>query len=188
MTRLTYIFCFIFIMFALPAIAQSDPAGTEVKQNTIIRRSGEPEAKPHDAGSVRFLATSPETKSAWSLVELVELPGYKTNIHRHNRTDEAFYVLEGIFTVYLNGKTHELPAGSYVFIPRGTPHAQGNRSKGPIRLLLTMTPGGFERSFEDRVELMRTMKPDDPDFRKKRVELRIKNGHDVEPLSEWIVQ
>ena len=187
MARLTFIFCFLIIGPALQAIAQSVPADSKERQSPIIRKANESEAKPHDAGSVRFLVTSQDTRSVWSLVELVELPGYKTNIHRHNRTDEAFYVLEGIFTVYLDGQTHELAAGSYVFIPRGTPHAQGNRGKNPVKLLLTMTPGGFERSFEDRVELMRTIKPDDPDFRKKRQELRIKKGHDVEPIREWIV-
>lgn len=188
MARLNCISCFLIIGSALQAIAQSTAPHPKQIQNTIIRKAGESEAKPHDADSVRFLATSSDTRSVWSLVELVELPGYKTNIHRHNRTDEAFYVLEGIFTVYVDGQTYDLTAGSYVFIPRRTTHTQGNRGKKPVKLLLTMTPGGFEKSFEDRVELMRTIKPDDPDFRKKRQELRIRKGHDVEPIREWIVQ
>ena len=154
----------------------------------IALKSNEPAELTYDAGTVRFLASSEETGGAWSLVELKEMPGYKTNLHRHNYTDEAFYVLEGVLTAKINDKTSEYPAGSYVLIPRGTPHAQGNRGKVPVKVLLTMTPGGFERSFKDRVELFKTVKPDDPDFRKKRKENATKGKYDVEFLSDWNTQ
>src|SRR5688572_17947719 len=116
------------------------------------------------------------------------MPGYKMNLHRHNSTDEGFYVLEGVLTVKINDKTSEYPAGSYVLIPRGTPHAQGNLGKVPVRLLLTITPSGFERSFKDRVELFKTIKPDHPDFRKKREENAKKGKYDVEFLEVWDTQ
>ena len=103
--------------------------------------------------------SSEETHGAWSLLELKEMPGYHTNLHRHNHTDEAFYVLEGVLTVNIGGSLSEYPAGSYVLIPRGTPHAQGNGANASARILLTMTPGGFERSFKDRVELSRRRSP-----------------------------
>jgi quercetin dioxygenase-like cupin family protein len=131
------------------------------------------------------LVLSEETNGAWSLVELREMPGYHTNLHRHNHTDEAFYVLDGVLTVNINGGISDYPAGSYVLIPRGTPHAQGNRGTVPARILLTMTPGGFERSFRDRVELFKTAKPTDPDFRQKRKENARRGNYDVEFLADW---
>lgn len=151
----------------------------------IALKSGEPAELAYDAGTMRMLASSEETHGAWSLVELKEVPGYHTNLHRHHHTDEAFYVVEGVLTVRLGDKTIDYPAGSYVLIPRGTPHAQGNRGKAPVRLLLTMTPGGFERSFVDRVELFKTVKPGDPDFRSRRDELTKKSQVDVERLATW---
>ncbi|MGI8732857.1 MAG: hypothetical protein ACR2LM_06100 [Pyrinomonadaceae bacterium] len=63
----------------------------------ITLKSGESEELVYDAGTVRFLASSEDTNGAWSLVQVKEMPGYKTNLHRHNTTDEAFYVLEGVF-------------------------------------------------------------------------------------------
>jgi quercetin dioxygenase-like cupin family protein len=131
------------------------------------------------------LTSSEDTNGAWSLLEVVEMPGYKTNLHRHNHTDEAFYVLQGELTTRINDMISEYPAGSYVLIPRGTPHAQGNRGRVPAKLLLAMTPGGFEQSFKDRVELFKTTKPDDPDFRKKRKENAVKGDYDVEFLADW---
>jgi len=152
---------------------------------TNLHRHNHTDEAFYDAGTVRFLASSGDTNGAWSLVELTEMPGYKTNLHRHNHTDEAFYVLEGVLTVRIDTTVSEYPAGSYVLIPRGTPHAQGNGGKVPVRILLAMTPGGFERSFKDRAELFKTAKPDEPDFRQKRKENAIKGNYDVEFLADW---
>ena len=154
----------------------------------VALKPGEPTELTYDAGTMRMLASSEDTNGAWSLVELKEMPGYHTNFHRHNYTDEAFYVIEGVLTVKINNKTLDYPASSYVLIPRGTPHAQGNRGKVPVRVLLTMTPGGFERSFLDRVELFKTVKPGDPDFRRMRDELTKKSKVDVERLALWELQ
>src|SRR4051794_38437214 len=109
----------------------------------VALKSGESDEVIYDAGTARFLASSEDTNGAWSLVELTEKPGYKTRLHRHNYTDETYYVLEGVLTAKIADKTYELPAGSYIVIPRGTPHAQGNLGKVPVKVLLTMTPGGF---------------------------------------------
>ncbi len=177
-----------FFSFERLAVAQTHPENDKNGPKMIALKTGEPAELAYDAGTLRMLASSEETKGAWSLVELKEMPGYHTNLHRHNHTDEAFYVMEGVLTVKINNKTIDYPAGSYVLIPRGTPHAQGNRGKVPVRVLLTMTPGGFEQSFTDRVELFRTVKPDDPDFRKKRKENAAKGKYDVEFLADWDTQ
>jgi quercetin dioxygenase-like cupin family protein len=173
---------------ASEAQTKPDAAVSEQDRNRpkiITLKPGEPTELAYDAGTIRMLASSEDTKGAWSLVELKELPGYHTNFHRHNYTDEAFYVIEGILTVRINDETSDYPAGSYVLIPQGTPHAQGNRGKLPVRVLLTMTPGGFERSFLERVTLFETVKPDDPDFRRRRDELTKKSKVDVERIAVW---
>ena len=172
------------------ANTQTQPQRTQAEQDKdrpklIAVKAGEPEELSYDAGTVRFLASSEDTHGAWSLVELKEMPGYHTNLHRQNHTDEAFYVMEGVLTVRINDTLSDYPAGSYVLIPRGTAHAQGNRGKLPARILLTMTPGGFERSFKDRVDLFKTAKPSDPDFRQKRKENAAKGNYDVEFLADW---
>jgi quercetin dioxygenase-like cupin family protein len=190
------ILCSVFFVSALfgsferLANTQTQPQRTLTEQDKdrpklIAVKAGEPDELSYDAGTVRFLVSSEDTHGAWSLVELKEMPGYHTNLHRHNHTDEAFYVMEGVLTVKINDTLSDYPAGSYVLIPRGTAHAQGNRGKVPARILLTMTPGGFERSFQDRVDLFKTAKPSDPDFRQKRKENAVKGNYDVEFLADW---
>ena len=180
----------VLVSFERLANAQTQPQRSQSEQDKdrpklIAVKGGEPDELSYDAGTVRFLASSEDTHGAWSLVELKEMPGYHTNLHRHNHTDEAFYVMEGVLTVKINDSLSDYPAGSYVLIPRGTAHAQGNRAKLPARILLTMTPGGFERSFKDRVDLFKTAKPSDPDFRQKRKENAVKGNYDVEFLADW---
>jgi quercetin dioxygenase-like cupin family protein len=158
------------------------------KPKIVALQSGEPDELTYDAGTARILASSEDTNGAWSLVQLTENPGYKTRLHRHNYTDETYYVLEGVLTAKIADKTYELPAGSYIVIPRGTPHAQGNLGKVPVKVLLTLTPGGFEKSFRDRAELIRTVKPDNPNFIKMREEMMKKGNYDREFLGDWDTQ
>jgi quercetin dioxygenase-like cupin family protein len=169
---------------------QTKSDNTQAKQDKpqpkiIALKSGEPDEFTYDAGTVKFLASSEDTNGAWSLVELTEKPGYKTRLHRHIYTDEAYYVLQGVLTAKIADKTYELPAGSYILIPHGTPHAQGNLGNVPVKVLLTMTPGGFEGSFKDRAELIKTVKPDDPNFIKMREQMMITRKYDREYLGDW---
>src|SRR2546423_10483450 len=158
------------------------------KPELVVRKPGEPEALAYDSGMARFLVNGEDTKGAFSLLELTEKPGRKTHWHRHNNWDESFYVLEGVLTAKVADKIYELPAGSYILIPRGTPHGQGNFGKVPVKLLLTIKPSGFEQVFKDRVELFKTVKPDNPEFPKKFDEIRRKNSQFIEVLGTWDYQ
>ena len=152
-----------------------------------MRPAGDAPELPYDAGTVRFLASSEETNGAWSMFEVKEMPGYKTAWHRHNERDEAFYILEGVLTMKIGDRVAEYPAGSYIVVPRGTPHGQGNFGNVPTRVLLTFTPGGFDEFFKDRVELFKITKPGAPEFLDKFNELRRKHSGHVEILGTWDV-
>jgi quercetin dioxygenase-like cupin family protein len=104
-------------------------------------------------GQVRILADKAVTGGGWAALERTEPSGTRTALHRHNRMDEAFYVVSGSFSVYLEGKLHQLSPGAFVFIPRGTPHAQGNSSANPVKLVSFFSPGGWEQSARDRAAL-----------------------------------
>lgn len=180
--------CVLFLGFQPFSESQTEPGTTlseldKNKPKIIILKPDQPDEITYDAGTARLLATGEDTGGAWSVVELKELPGYKTPFHRHNHMDEAYYVLEGVLTAKIADKTYELPVGSYIVIPRGTPHGQGNFGKTPVKVLLTMTPSGFEQSFKDRAESFRTVKPGHPEYEKNREEIRRK--YDTVKLGEW---
>ena len=84
-------------------------------------------------------------------------------------------------------RTLALPAGSYGFIPRRVPHAQGNRDKTPVTNILTVAPAGFEKSFRDRVDRFAQAKPGTPEWEKITAEMQRRaqaGGYAVERLSD----
>lgn len=106
-----------------------------------------------DAASHRFLgqhqtllARSEETGGTFALIEEVVQAGLEPPRHTHTHEDESFYVLDGQLEFSVGEDTHPASQGDFVFLPRGIPHAF--RLQTPTaRLLVFLTPGGFERLF-----------------------------------------
>jgi quercetin dioxygenase-like cupin family protein len=71
-----------------------------------------------------FKATAEQTGGQYSLIEQVARTGMATPLHVQPEDHESFYVLEGALTFYLQD-SQPIPAeaGSFVHIPKGTPHA-----------------------------------------------------------------
>jgi uncharacterized RmlC-like cupin family protein len=53
-------------------------------------------------------------------------------------------VVEGTARVLYGDKTFDATAGTVVSLARGIPHAWGNPTDTPLRLVITSTPGGVE--------------------------------------------
>ena len=90
---------------------------------------------------------------AYSLVEWVSEPGIPgTPLHTHRETDEAFYVLEGTFGFRAGERTFEGSTGAFVLLPKGLEHAYWNEGVIAAKMLITISPPGFERYFEELAE------------------------------------
>jgi mannose-6-phosphate isomerase-like protein (cupin superfamily) len=161
--------------------AQVAPAADPTAERALVHLPGEPAEEAYDNSKARFLVSRPD----WSLAELEEAAGYKTPLHRHAAWDESFYVLSGTLTVHVDGKTYELSPGAFLRVPRGSPHGQANFGDKPVRFLLNMQPGGFERHLKDRIALARTTPPEAPDFRARMDAIRRKNADLIEILGTW---
>lgn len=98
-------------------------------------------------GSVRMLADSAATGGRCTVFEAPIPPGDGPPLHRHEREDEMFYVLEGRFKIRLNEQTMIAEPGSFVCAPRGSLHAFKNIGTTPGRLYIVCTPGGIEEPF-----------------------------------------
>ena len=59
-----------------------------------------------------------------------------------------YYILEGDLRFKAYDRLFDAPAGSFMFIPRGTPHCFQNVGDVPARILVIFAPGGMERFFE----------------------------------------
>ncbi|MBC8107198.1 MAG: cupin domain-containing protein [Anaerolineae bacterium] len=67
-------------------------------------------------------------------------PMWIAPLHVHYHDDEAWYVLKGTLIMRVGSEDVEAPAGSAVFVPRGTPHTYRNPNPTLVRYLLVMTP------------------------------------------------
>ena len=88
-----------------------------------------------------------DTGGTYSVFEDWIPPGAGPPLHTHTREHESMYVLEGAVRAMLDDQTFDLEPGSLLHMPLGIPHAFKNVSDKPARLVLTYTPGGFERLF-----------------------------------------
>ncbi len=104
-------------------------------------------------GLYTFSATGEETGDAYTLCQVRGPGGLATPMHRHEREEEGFYVVEGEVTVYADDAEHRLGPGGFAFAPRGTAH--GFRLDSPqATLLLLISPGngGHEPMFREMGE------------------------------------
>jgi quercetin dioxygenase-like cupin family protein len=101
------------------------------------------------------MARDEQTGGALTVFESTPAPGEGPPLHRHAREDEVLYVLKGRLRVKLEETIHDAPAGSFVFLPRGVPHAWQNVGDAPANLLVLFAPGavGMEQFFERFAEL-----------------------------------
>ena len=68
-------------------------------------------------------------------------PGGFTEGHPiHYDFEQTYYVLSGTMTVFLDDTTYSVPAGSFVFIPRGMKHEHRNDGDEPMRFLTINVP------------------------------------------------
>jgi len=99
-------------------------------------------------GPLTFKVRGEQTAGALTAFENVIAPGDGPPLHRHAAEDEAWYVLAGELRFRLGEEIAAAPAGTFVFVPRGTPHCFKNMGAVPARILVLFTPSGMERFFD----------------------------------------
>ena len=131
-----------------------------IGQEMIIVRSGEGELIASVFGyDVIRKITAQQTSGAFSIVELMYPPGNFTPPHRHEKTDEVGYILEGELGFMVAEEDFRVGAGSFVVRPKGVPHAIWNITDRPARLLDIYTPAGMEAWYQELARLVGGSKP-----------------------------
>jgi quercetin dioxygenase-like cupin family protein len=116
---------------------------------TVALAPGEGETLVNPVGGhVIFKARGHQTGGRLTVLETVITAGDGPPLHVHVKDDEAVYVLEGEIDFRVGDELYHNRAGSFVFIPRGVPHTFQNVGTDDARMLLTFTPAGIERLFE----------------------------------------
>jgi quercetin dioxygenase-like cupin family protein len=103
---------------------------------------------------VRFMIDGEEADSRFSLVEHPMSPrALAAPLHRHTREDEYSYVIEGRVGALLGDEVLVGSPGDLIFKPRNQWHTFWNAGDEPARILEIISPAGFERFFDELVDL-----------------------------------
>jgi uncharacterized cupin superfamily protein len=131
-------------------------------------------------GEARILVDGKRSGGAWWLGHFREDPGFMTVLHLHHQADEQFFVLDGVLSLYLDGKWNDLDPGTIAVVPHGTPHAQGNTSERPVWFLGSGNPAGFEEFFPELDKLVSRLSPSHPNFAAELAKIQIR--YDTKPI------
>ncbi|HED36121.1 MAG TPA: cupin domain-containing protein [Gammaproteobacteria bacterium] len=75
-----------------------------------------------------------------SLAEAIVKPGEKTLLHRHNKSEELYYIIQGKGCMQLNEKTLHTETGDCICIPPGTAHCIENTGDTDLKILCCCSP------------------------------------------------
>ena len=95
--------------------------------------------------TITLLASASDTNGVLGAVEVASPSGAAPPLHVHHREDEAFYILEGEYTVFVGDEAIAGVPGTWVWGPRDVPHGYQVHSPRGRHLSLT-TPAASTRS------------------------------------------
>ena len=75
-----------------------------------------------------------------SLAEATLAPGQATQRHYHRRSEEIYFVLDGIGEMELDGERRRVVAGDAIAIPPGAWHELRAEGDSPLRILCCCAP------------------------------------------------
>jgi mannose-6-phosphate isomerase-like protein (cupin superfamily) len=119
------------------------------------------EGRPIDLGNFAMTvkASAEDTGGAFTLLEADEPPGFGPPLHVHTDAAEAFYVLDGLYRIFIEDDVFECPAGSFIFIPSSRRHGfrVGDVPSRKLNLYVSAAMIGY---FDELSALVATGDPD----------------------------
>ena len=85
-----------------------------------------------------------QTGGVYTLHEIRVSPNNGPPPHIHSREDESFFVLEGEVDFQVGDEKITAQPGTFIQGPRGIAHSFKNNTQLPARMLVLITPAGFE--------------------------------------------
>jgi mannose-6-phosphate isomerase-like protein (cupin superfamily) len=90
-----------------------------------------------------------DTHGIYSVWEIQVDPNSGPPLHKHSKEDEAFYVLEGIFSFSDGIEETKADKGQFIYLPRGKFHTFKNIDSMSGKLLVIINPPRFEGFFQE---------------------------------------
>jgi quercetin dioxygenase-like cupin family protein len=118
----------------------------------------------------------------YTLIEMEHPPNTGPALHIHSKAPEAYYVLDGQYSIRCTNETYQARPGDFVFIPKGLPH---NYHSGPQGgKVLVISPSGLEGYFKEVADILH--KQDNKISWNQEVEIAKRYGQEfLDNLNHW---
>ena len=134
----------------MSTLAPDRDTGDSLAAAPFVRAPGVPGHIARLGVTVNVLVRGSDTGGAWALVDYTMPPRFAgPAAHRHRIATEAFYAVEGVTMLEVDGREVRLEPGEVAVVPPGVTHRFWNASGEPVRHLVLLTPAGFERYFDE---------------------------------------
>ncbi len=134
------------------------------EQKTVVVHQGEGRSLPVGVSTVRLLALGSDTADRSSVEEIAVPAGFEgPPPHYHNKTNHAWYVVDGELALTVAGERHDLQSGGFVYVPTGVAHTFANATRRDGRMVQFTTPGGFDAYLEEIARAFPAETAIDPD-------------------------
>ena len=133
---------------------------TSSAATAVALQPGEGDALWFLGGLTTIKASGGQTSGRVAVTENLAPRGYGSPLHVHHTQDETLHVISGRFKVRIGEEHHRLEPGGFAYLPAGLPHAFLNLTDEPAELIITFTPGGGHKFFEELAPATRTANPD----------------------------
>jgi quercetin dioxygenase-like cupin family protein len=120
-----------------------------IHQDGLLVESGQGRSYYFGQDLYTFKAIGEETGESYALCEVIAAPQGGTPPHRHSRENESFYIVEGELEFQLDEEVFTAKAGTFLYSPKGQLHRFTNATNKSVRLLVWVTPAGFEKFIEE---------------------------------------
>jgi mannose-6-phosphate isomerase-like protein (cupin superfamily) len=88
----------------------------------------------------------------YTLIEMEHPPNTGPALHIHSKAPEAYYVLDGQYSIRCDNEIYHAQSGDFVFIPKGIPHNYQSGSQGGK--VLVISPAGLEGYFREVADIL----------------------------------
>jgi quercetin dioxygenase-like cupin family protein len=112
--------------------------------------------------TLTYKVTGDDTDGALDIFVLRIQPMSGPPLHIHHQQHETIYFLNGCYKVQLGDEVFRCEAGGFVHIPMGVRHAFMNVGDEPGECMITFSPGGTARFFEEFAPVVRGAAHPDP--------------------------
>jgi mannose-6-phosphate isomerase-like protein (cupin superfamily) len=145
----SWVFLYVFITCFFYSCSDNKRSLNRASQVIVLSESEGEIYSPDRGGRTTMIKISPKTGSQNISLMIQKMPSNtKIITHRHDHTEEVFFVKSGVGKLILEDDTLFVKEGNTVYIPKGVWHGFESDNDS-LYLVFAVTPPGLEKFFRE---------------------------------------